>query len=563
MNADFPGVLWYNYLVQNRREVGFVFRPNTGHQQAAIFDTLSIMNKKVKEKLNKSWAPIFYEEVFCKIDETPFAALYGTTGNPNFPVNILLSLELIKHIRNCSDAQLLEMYNFDFLVNYALGQTTLGERNLGERTLYNFRERLYLNMSDDSNREDVLFGQFMKLADHFIEKSNVRAKDQRVDTTMFMSNIKKSGRLALAFDVLIKGVKAIPEDHLTESLAKVLEPSFRTDTLFYSKAEAGESKLTQILRCCADALDILLPLPGKEEEKELLSRFIQEQGKRDADGKLVPEDKSKISSRSLQSAHDTDATFRRKAGIGHSGYVALITETCDTENEVQFITDYQVAPNVVSDVELIQNRIETIHGNTQCEVLYADGGFYSPDVNDLADKTGVAMRYTDMTGTKPRVRIPSSEFEIDESTDHILRCPEGKTPIRTSVSKSQSVAHYAKCDCENCPRQSECYAKETKKGFTVRISLGTIHAGQLRDEIRENKKENTSKRAGIEGTNSALKRMGMDKLKVRGLEKCQVVCALKMMAQNIKRFTKYVLGRNTGKNKDGINNGISVPQMAC
>jgi hypothetical protein len=42
------------------------------------------MNPKIREKLQKSWAPIFYEHVFCKIDEEPFAVLYGTTGKPNF-----------------------------------------------------------------------------------------------------------------------------------------------------------------------------------------------------------------------------------------------------------------------------------------------------------------------------------------------------------------------------------------------------------------------------------------------------------------------------------------------
>ena len=41
-----------------------------------------------------------------------------------------------------------------------------------------------------------------------------------MDTTMFMSNIKKAGRLALAFDVLVKAIKAIPEAQLPESLAK-------------------------------------------------------------------------------------------------------------------------------------------------------------------------------------------------------------------------------------------------------------------------------------------------------------------------------------------------------
>ncbi|MCL0077775.1 hypothetical protein M1N61_01765 [Peptococcaceae bacterium] len=60
------------------------------------------MNPSIKAKLEKSWATIFYEHVFCNIDEKPFSVLYSDIGRPNFPVNILLSLEYIKHLKNYS-----------------------------------------------------------------------------------------------------------------------------------------------------------------------------------------------------------------------------------------------------------------------------------------------------------------------------------------------------------------------------------------------------------------------------------------------------------------------------
>lgn len=72
-----------------------MFRENQQHRQSSLLDSTNWMNPRIRQKLDKSWAPIFYESVFRKIDERPFAVLYGTTGNPNFPVNILLSLEYI------------------------------------------------------------------------------------------------------------------------------------------------------------------------------------------------------------------------------------------------------------------------------------------------------------------------------------------------------------------------------------------------------------------------------------------------------------------------------------
>ena len=74
-----------------------MFHKNDDHFQAEIFNSSDSMNVKLQEKLKKSWASIFYEHVFCKIDEELFAVLYSRdNGRPNFPVNILLSLDKTK-----------------------------------------------------------------------------------------------------------------------------------------------------------------------------------------------------------------------------------------------------------------------------------------------------------------------------------------------------------------------------------------------------------------------------------------------------------------------------------
>ena len=80
-----------------------IFRENNNHLQFSILESTNWMNPSIKAKLEKSWATIFYEHVFCNIDEEPFSVLYSDIGRPNFPVNILLSLEYIKHLKNYSD----------------------------------------------------------------------------------------------------------------------------------------------------------------------------------------------------------------------------------------------------------------------------------------------------------------------------------------------------------------------------------------------------------------------------------------------------------------------------
>ncbi|TEB08536.1 hypothetical protein Psch_02100 [Pelotomaculum schinkii] len=76
-----------------------MFRENKSHQQPELFNSFNDLHPKIKSILEKSWAPIYYEHVFCKIDESKFAEIYcPDNGRPNFPVHILLSLEFIKHM---------------------------------------------------------------------------------------------------------------------------------------------------------------------------------------------------------------------------------------------------------------------------------------------------------------------------------------------------------------------------------------------------------------------------------------------------------------------------------
>jgi hypothetical protein len=227
------------------------------------------MNPGIRKKLEKSWVPVFYENVFCNIDEKPFSVLYSDTGCPNFPVNILLSLEFIKHMKNYSDDELIDAYYFNYLVNYAAGIRTLGELNLAEKTLYNFRSRIYKHLVENPEEEDLIFGQFLSLTQKFAEEAGISFSEQRMDTTMFMSNIKKAGRLVLAYDVLYKAVKAIPEGKCTEELSKVLEEGFKTELLHKSKPSKSDSRLEILLNICLDARNILKAIPGMEDSDEL------------------------------------------------------------------------------------------------------------------------------------------------------------------------------------------------------------------------------------------------------------------------------------------------------
>jgi hypothetical protein len=68
-------------------------------------------------------------------------------------------------------------------------------------------------------------------------------------------------------------------------------------------------------------------------------------------------------------------------------------------------------------------------------------------------------------------------------------------------------------------------------------------------------------RAAIEGTNSALKRgHELDKLKVRGFVKCNMVVGFKVLAHNFKRFANYMIEQS--KKITPQDTGISLPILS-
>ena len=65
----------------------------------------------------------------------------------------------------------------------------------------------------------------------------------------------------------------------------------------------------------------------------------------------------------------------------------------------------------------------------------------------------------------------------------------------------------------------------------------------IRKETELNIVEYTSMRAGIEGTNSAMKRCGMAKMKVRGKNRCAMTAIYMALSQNTKRFLNFLTGK--------------------
>jgi hypothetical protein len=554
-----------------------MFRENNDHLQQNLFDSMSTMNQRSKKLLLNSWAKLFYEDVFCQIDETPFKTLYcQDNGRPNFPVNILLSLEFIKHFKNYTDEEILEQFHFNYQVMYAVGIRNLGELPLAPRTLYEFRERIYSYVASNPDETDLIFDQFEQLTQHFLAKANLTADEQRVDSTQIMPNIKRAGRLSLGYDVLRQAVSDCPQEILPDRIQDVLKPDFKTELLYRTRTGDATSRLQELLNICAELLSIAADHPGLERLDSIMlaERFLTDQAKLDPQsGSWIVKENKEINARCLQSAYDPDATFRKKGGNKHVGYVLNLSETCNEENPVQMITDYTLEPNSAGDSRMLRERLSDIkEQHPELNDVYVDGAYYSDELEELAQELKIKIRYTNMTG-KASSKIPLTDFNI-EITDEsaTVCCPGGQDAVPCYVNKkTQAItAHFDLEKCAQCPARLACPAKPMKNSAVLRITKKARLAANVRKELSDDKKrlESTSKRAAIEGTNSVLKRaQGADKLRVRTLLKSKVVIGFKVIGYNLRqliRYTRNDFRRGYKPNKpESEPQGVSLPIFAA
>lgn len=62
------------------------------------------------------------------------------------------------------------------------------------------------------------FQQFEALTKNFITITGINTDELRIESTFVSPNIKKTGRLSPAHDVLLQAVKALPQDLLSPGL---------------------------------------------------------------------------------------------------------------------------------------------------------------------------------------------------------------------------------------------------------------------------------------------------------------------------------------------------------
>lgn len=503
--------------------------------------------KSIVENLRKSWAQDFYQNIFLSIHEDRFSVLYSEEySRPNKPVNILISLLILKELHGLTDDQLMGSLYFDYRYQYALGISDFEKESICINTITNFRQRLVAYES--KTQVDLLKQETDALSNKLAELIELDRSMARMDSFMLSSSCKKLTRLELVYNVvrnLVKALHKLDPAFVLASFQDYLKEEHHNQTLYYTKSEEAGSKLETQIELAAQLYRYAVQHPQWHDMKEFrhLSRLLNEQCIETDEGVVIAVEAKQISSDSLQNPSDPDATYRNKGGKGHVGLAVNLVEVRDPSKKVGLILSHDVQKNTVSDAAFGEAFMKNDSLANQIESLSVDGAYYRQSTMESAKEKKVEFNLSNMTGRKANKEILSvTQFERNEQKI-IVSCPAGHEPARATydAKKKLFTAKFNKDVCTVCPLKEQCPMKEQEKYNNVRFTEAKLQSDTIRSSMNTERHQELSRfRAGIEGVVSALRRgFHVDNLPVRGLLRSKIWIHSKILAYNFKSVTKY------------------------
>lgn len=512
-------------------------------QQLTLEDSFLNLDERTKKFVIKSWAKDFSEIIFPVINEKRFSVLYSSNAasRPNNPVNAVIGSLILKELFNLTDDELLASILCDVRFQYALNTTSFKDQPFSDRTFSRFRERLYLYNLETGR--DLLHEEMEAMADAFVKYLDINPSVKRMDSLMVSSSCKKMSRLEILYTCVANMVKAVNKTGEYQNLKDMehyLDEDDKNETIYHRKNEEISGRLQTVIDDAANLIRELGEAYFELPEYQLLRRVLKEQTETTAEDKLIPTDKKNILPSSLQNPSDPDATYRSKAGKDNKGYVGNLVEAIDEKGSI--ITNYDYEVNSHSDSSFCKETIEKLGKQEEPVTLITDGAYGSLENVELASKNNINLITTALIGKTPEIVL--SEFELDEATHEVIKCPLGNVPYKTSYYEKTGLyrALFNKKTCEHCPLREQCGAKLQKKSAYVLITAKTIQrASYLKRLSAEEYTSLQKKRNGVEGLPSVLRRRyHVDTMPVRGLVRSKIWFSFKIGAINVKRVLKMV-----------------------
>jgi len=517
-----------------------MYKKSEDHNQLDAFSSpieylkSSTMNYYLK---NDSWHNLFRKQVVMRVDESIFSVLYTeVTGAPNASIRVLIGMMILKEAHGWSDEQLFENCNFNLLIRSALGLMALEDAVPVASTYYLFRRNLVLYAKEHG--VDLYKKCQDQITANQILEFNVSGKQVRMDSKLMGSNIAWLSRYELIHETLRLFIDEREEFIYKKSLSK--------DEFSLIKSIQGETGNKVVYRSTKSEIDTRLIALGKlmyrfvvlfksnnYGEYKTLKTVFEQQYSVSKEKMVLPLENEKISAKSIQSPHDTQAHYRNKDGNKVKGYSANITETCDQKDEdgkpvLNLITDTQV--EVVSTQD--NSYLKTALTNTQeilpneIEKVYADGAYNSTGNQEYCQNNDINLLLTAMQGAAPRYNVA-----LDQEDNDCLIVTDNKTG---NVTQAQQVK------TRKDPTLKKWKIK-TEEGKYYYFDMESVRAAALRQKLKDIPIEETNLRNNVEATIFQLGyHYSNDKSRYRGLAKHKLWAYSRSLWINFVRIMKYV-----------------------
>ena len=518
------------------------------HHTERLFDPWEYLGPRRRKLLDSSWSGVFRRYLLEKLPVSRLARYFDEVmGRPSKELFTAMGSLILQQLHDLSDPEVTRALAFNLDWHYALDITDESDAStyLSERTLRKYRKILI-----EEGLDRVLFGT---LTDKLIEAFDVDTSKQRLDSTLIQSNMRKLGRIRIFANTIRKFLKKLKRKR-PDLFDTLLESEFidrylpRESGGCFSRVKPSETSKT--LQDSGEDILYLVELFSsydtvkKFSEYKLLERVLREQCRvigTGMDAKVEIKNPKEVPSYSLQNPSDPDAGYDSHKG---QGYQAQIMETYHDEKQddrkPNLITHVDVEPANEHDAHALHPAIDAVQERDCCPKELTCDTLYGGDDNvQKAAVKGVEV-IAPLKGPAPAGEISLSDFEIDETTQFVTRCPEGYEPDNVCRTRTNRIrARFPKKTCGTCPNQKHCPVKLEKKAAFLRYDDKILRLAQRRAyEQTKEFKDRFRWRSGIEGTNSHLKSdVGVGRLRVRGMASVRFTVTLKALGLNILRCT--------------------------
>jgi len=512
-------------------------------RQKLLFDPAeSVFSPMAIKYMQQGWPGLFRTQLLELMPVGKLAQkFHDRLGCPTKELYSMAGALFLKELFNLTIEQAVCRYVTDLSWHYALNVDP-ATASMSHATVERYTKLFVDN--------DLAAEIFDRVTTRLIESLELDLSHQRLDSTHIFSDMATFNRTKLMGVAIRRFLTQLKRHHrnaydaLPEDLRGRYAPS---QGHLFGQFKGDKTQLRQTV-----AEDLLLLVNRFANDSNITSRTAYQAMERIlhdqceiSEDKTAVTVKAKLAPNAMQNPSDADAGYDGHKG---SGYQVQIAETCSRSNPQQLITGVEAEPAHCKDQDALVPMVQQLKTQERApETLYADTHYGSDDNVQAAEAEGVDLQ-SPAGGNAPKEgNLSLDDFVIDPEGETVQCCPAGHKP-RSSVHNAESgrtTTVMESSDCCACPFRTQCPVKPCGDHFVLYHTPAKRRLADRRaEQSTEAFEEHYSVRSGGESVNSGLKRrMGMGRLRTRGLPRVRMAVLLRCAGWNVLRALAVIKSR--------------------